>query len=410
MTLFCFLIMILILMVLFLLMLKNSYAESPYFSTQTIGDYRDDWNLIITNSTSSTCKNIPLNFSSDISSVTLLSNGSHLNTTIWLNGIFDNPVDYLRSDNITIDAITYSLFIDVHSFFNFGTVNKRADYEMDLSWDLKNKNWVKKIILVMPEALSENKLGFKILNQLNNFTNFYSESSNYVDLTLDLNSIGSPESYLVAAQKYVVLSMKNGQSCSLFDRSDGIQIPPPDIVLSTSHNKTELRPGEEREIEIQLKTPKSELYPMVKLSAKNQTNDLLLTFEPSIVQLNFGSGTSILHVRAKDTANSHFYTIPVIAELTANETNYKIPQQHNISYYPINSNISKKESDIIKQREITINVLPPITFEEKLLKFYNSFFTPINGIYGAISGILVIAIPWFIKRIRDKQKKIGDFK
>ena len=59
---------------------------------------------------------------------------------------------------------------------------------------------------------------------------------------------------------------------------------------------------------------------------------------------------------------------------------------------------------------MTINVLPPVTFEEKLEKFYISFFTPINGIYGAISGILVIAIPWFIKRIRNKQKKIGDFK
>jgi len=172
-----------------------------------------------------------------------------------------------------------------------------------------------------------------------------------------------------------------------------------DVILNFA-----IRTGEEQEIEIQLKTPESELPPIVKLSTRNQTNELSFSFKPSVVQMNFGSGTSILHIKARDNASSHFYTIPVTAQLTANSSNYKLPQQNNIFYDLINSNITEKGVTVIKQRDMTVNILPPITFEEKLEKFYNSFFTPINGIYGAISGILVIAIPWLLKRKRTRQR------
>lgn len=205
---FYFLITTTLITVLFLLMLENIHAESPSFSTQTISDYGNDWNIIHSNINNSTCKNIPIELFPDISSASFLSNGNTLNATLWLNGIFDNYMDYLWVHDIQLNTISYTLYIDVHSFFDSGTIKGFPDYTMNLFWDSINRNWSKQINLIMPEVWSEKKPGYRILNQVNNFTNFYSESSNYVDLPLELGYIGFPEKYLLGVQKQVTLYEK----------------------------------------------------------------------------------------------------------------------------------------------------------------------------------------------------------
>ena len=84
-----------------------------------------------------------------------------------------------------------------------------------------------------------------------------------------------------------------------------------------------------------------------------------------------------------------------------------IPTESKVRGSRISSDILKNSvsANITENSNLTIRVLPKLTFEERLNSFYNSWFTPITGMYAVISGIVVGILQWMLSKIRKKGKK-----
>jgi hypothetical protein len=374
---------------------QNASASSPSFVRQEILDRDDDWYLVKSRNGSSpwetsdgkvvqvnTAENIkectteqhrfP---SSDLAAVSYLSDAKTLNASIWLSSSF-------RS--LSSHKMGYTMSVDIHSVYETGT-----DYYVIIKKDPFSKTWTKTV--EEGSATGEKRL----LDKNDNYTGFFKDGKRYINLTLNLKDLNFPDQYKLIFTAWDIF-LKDSRLCNLIDISTWVHVPPPEFVISASPSSVILRPGQEKSVELQMKATTA-IIPANVFLFTNRIDGLNLNLIPNkVFTTTRGAATSILQVKALENSKARTYTLPILANISF-PTAGKLLGSDQIVSNSLSRNITMSSN-------IAIEVLNPLTFEEKLNNFYVAYFSPVSGIYGAISGIITGIVAWIIAKLRKKRK------
>jgi hypothetical protein len=96
------------------------------------------------------------------------------------------------------------------------------------------------------------------------------------------------------------------------DLTQRVFVPPPEFVVSTNPSSLILRPGEAKNIELQLKS-NTKMGSLINFSAP-QTNGLQFNFSPNETFYSYsGNSTSLLQVKALDNDTAGIHLLPILA-------------------------------------------------------------------------------------------------
>jgi hypothetical protein len=386
------------------------FASSPSFARQGIEDAASDWSSTIKNIAS----NLPVNktentveckqgvqyfLSPDIVGVNYFSDGETLNATIWLSSPFEEPTS--NKPPFFHIGRTYAWLIDINSAYD---TRQGPDYKVIINWNILNHRWTR-TVQEWSSTPGEDKIfgteEFMILDQENNYTGFFEKGKNYVNLSLNLSEISSPDQYSMSF--YVLDYFKTKVAfCTIQDITDLVHIPPPEYIISASPSSVTLRSGEEENIELQLKST-GKLNSDAVLSTNQIDDNIELNFIPNQTSVPpSGMATSRLHVEVLENASIGIHTLPIIA---------------NISFPTILTNLFSSEISsnptsvsIFEYSNFTITVLPPFTFGEQLDNFYKAWLSPISGIWTFLAGVAAVITPLVIRLYSKRQNKGKDKK
>ena len=169
----------------------------------------------------------------------------------------------------------------------------------------------------------------RVLSEEKNFTGFYDKTQgqppyNYILFSFDLSKVNFPQQYRTVF--YITdLYAKQHALCRMIDTTNWDIIPPPQFTITTKPNSLELRPGEERDIELLIKgnthLPTEALISQYGENNKNKWNiqsEGLNTSIPlnKISIPDFGTGTLNLHVKALNNAKPVSHVIPLVANIS----------------------------------------------------------------------------------------------
>jgi hypothetical protein len=289
--------------------------------------------------------------------------------------------------------ITFTMAIDIDSVLDAGT-DYRVIYSRVPS-NIWTGYWTKQV----REISAYDKI--RVVEENKNYTDFYNkqDGSSYILFSFDLSKINSPERYKAAfyVTDYLV---KDHQFCTLIDTTNWVIIPPPEFTISASPSSVVLRPGEEQNIQLQVKG-NTDLQSEAVLTADDNndpSNDIKVNFFPSNKTSipPSGSGTYSLNIRTNETAEPRSYTFPIIA-------NISFPTAiTNRGGETFNNN---KSVSIIESSNLTLTVLPPYTTPELLSNFTEAWITPISGIWTFIAGVGTVVAPLLLYLYRKRKKK-----
>ena len=329
----------------------------------------------------------------DISAVSYYSDGKSLNTVLWLTSPFREPnlnksISSLPSfSTYPWHTIGYTMSIDVLSTYDTGT-----DYYLEIVWDIVNQTWTR----TLSEGSSTGEK--RILQQDNNYTHFFEKNKNYVLMSLNLTDVSSPDEYRIILSAWDNF-LNHRRFCSIVDITNWIFAPPPEFVITTIPGSTVMRPGDETNIEVQIKSD-AKLKSYVYLSSE-KTDGMELNFVPNRIYVPpYGTTTSLLHVKAFENAEIRPYTLPIMAKILFRTEG----MLRNSTVMTNNTLLGSTRENL----DFAIDVLKPFTLEERLTNFYNSWFTPITGMYIVISGIIAAIAPSILKKYRNKKRKNND--
>lgn len=387
-------------------------GSSPSFMRQVITDPPNDWFIIQDDrsNTSVTAPNgekYPLKIAKnitdcrredgksylpDIVAVTYFSDGRVLNATLWLSSSFVEPplnrTVHLSYPSIDIPwyKIRYGMTVSTPSIYDA----PGSDYQVNLSWDLNNGTWTKVLDELSPTGES------RPLKATPQYLKFFDKGKGYVDLPLELDVLNSPSQYTV----FFYLTdtfIENGRLCRLLDISNRVHIPPPEFSITLSQSSVKLRPGEEKNIEMQ-----------VKSDTKFNSELFLGTNEPKGLQLNFIPNqtaipalslvTSQLQIKASENVTVRPYTLPIFANLSF-PTEVQIPGSGGDI---MNNSVS---ASILENSNLTITVLEPMSASEHLNNIYVAWVSPISGIWTFLAGVGAVIAPLIIRAYNKKKNK-----
>jgi hypothetical protein len=356
--------------------LFHEVFASPSFARQEIRDNPFDLIDVMTQE-----RSFLANQSIDIRRVNYFSNGTMLNATLWLLSPFNEKPSERSSDRIS-----YGMYIDADS--NGKTGWQGVDYQMEIAW--QNETWSQ--TLVEYSSLSD----IRILDINHNYTGFFEKGGRYVLLALDLDAIISPNKYKVI---FYTAEENKEYSTQKMDFTSWVHIPPPEFVISASTNSIILRPEEEKTIEVQVNSTTG-FEPTISFSAINQ-DGIDLNFKSNRVNVpSYGMATIPLDIKISGNAPARPYTIPFIANATFQPDSLESLIEARSSEE--NGLIIPQESEnIIKQSNLIIEVLQPLSLEDKFSHFWGRMGGPIQFLYGIAIGVA----PWIFNMIREKRKR-----
>ena len=152
----------------------------------------------------------------------------------------------------------------------------------------------------MEEVSAYDKPGFV---EENSNTSLFDKRTPYrIPFSFNLESANSPEQYKVVF--YVTDHFVFGHHfCRLVDTTNWVLAPPPNFVMTTSPNSVELRPGEEKNILVEIKGI-TNLQSEASLSVDNARKDLSTTFIPNRTSIpSSSSGTSSIQIKVFDNTS-----------------------------------------------------------------------------------------------------------
>lgn len=291
---------------------------------------------------------------------------------------------------------TIVMAMDVNSGYDF----RGEDYRVTLDWDPNTRNWTR-LVQESRSSLGEDRSlasgEYILLQQQNNYGDFFNKEKNYVKIIMDLSAINFPDQYSLVF--FVTESYTNRNStCNidLFDMSDEVHVPPPDFTFIVSPSSISLRPGEEAKMELQIKNTNAKLNSYVVLST-NTTKGLDATFIPNSTSVPpSGLSTSLINIKAASNASDHPYTFPIIANITfpSQLTNYLTNEKYN----------STGGARIVEHSDVTVTVLPSVSFQEQFQNVITDWFNPLTSTYTTIATIITGILGWRIWKKRQKGK------
>jgi hypothetical protein len=371
---FCLLIIILIFCSSFLLIV---FAESPSFVRQEIPDDLNDFKTVAPSTpvgyrdANPDCEEKSI-ASSDIKSISYISNGKFLNATIWLNSPYNSDIPW--------EKLVYGMYLDVDSVYEAG-----IDYIYNIYLNSQNKTWNQEFVeLSVPAAKFTN-----IKSDLGNFS-----GKTYIDFSLDLKALNYPSQYKIFFASGANFINYNNTSCKLVDTTNFVSIPPPEFNINSSPNILELRPGEEKYIQLKIQS-KTNLDSDITLSSI-QLDKLKIKFTTDQINVPpFSTAISNVRVYALPNAQPGSFSIPISTDINFPKTTNVI-LGGKVSFENIITPILSKES------YYTITILPKLTFSEYLNLVVNSWITPISGLWSFLAGVAAVIAPLIIRLYRKR--------
>jgi hypothetical protein len=339
----------------------------------------------------------------DISAVTYISSGKTLNVTLWLSSPFteipSNASDWLtlpRSKDVPWYIIRYGMTITVPSVYD----TEGTDYRLDYRLDILNNTWTRTVEEVSPQG------DFKVLQSNHNYSVFHLKAQKYINLFLDLAALNYPDEYVLLFYAFDYF-IEGYRICPMADITSRVHIPPPEFGISSSPSSVELRPGEHKSIELNLKS-NANIKSRVLFSG-SQTDELKdkikfnFTTNNISVPLN-GIVTSKLDIKASENVEADSYTLPISANISVitEDKPRRGGTTGEILYNPT-------DQVLFETSNLTVTVLPSLTLLDYINNILNSWGAPVKELIGLITAIGSIGAVVFgtVKWIRRKQKKTG---
>jgi hypothetical protein len=374
----------------------NVFATSPSFPLQGVYNNQNDWSLEkapgfegAENIAECTVGQQHRFLSPHIAAVSYISDGRTLNATLWLSSAFKEPTISSSSLFKEVER-TYALLIHSDSTYDTG-----QNYQVVIQWNPLVKTWSKIIKESSPPFIFQSE---KVLDQVNNYTGFFVKGKNYVDLSLNLSIAGSPSQYRIISYASDTFMTKDSHVCHLIDVTDVVHVPPPEFIISTLPNSVSLFPGENKTIELQIKS-NTNLDSHILLYPSNQTDSIKLTFTPREISIPpSGLATSLLHIKASESATVHPYTIPIFAKISF-PTTISNWLSGDILYKPASATINKASN-------FTATIQEPLTPSQQIRNIWESWGLPISGFVALITALGGGGIVgWFLKTLKSKRSK-----
>lgn len=303
------------------------------------------------------------------------NNNTHLAGVAFLSPIEEGPY-YLHK--------TYRIVIDYDSIYG-----EQKPYIITISQYADNRTWTQTV-----RELSLDGQAQRILNQTI-LKNFFINGQSYIPFHLNLESLNLPDQFYVYFSVFDDFLL-NGEECVLQDDTDFVAVPPPLYSISSSPTSLkDLRPGDEKHVEVNIKSLSSLPF-QASLSAE-KVQGLELTFKPDKLSgVPAGISTSDLNVKVLSNAT-----------LDSQQT-YTIPIHMNISLTPtLNLVVDNSTSAKIRRvTNFTAIVSPPLSPTEQISEAWNGFGPAVNGFVGVIAAIIGVGGViggWFLRRFKGKQ-------
>ena len=322
--------------------------------------------------------------------------------------VFRSPFEDEILNEPSWREITYTMAVDIDSVHDAGTDYRikilRAQDE-DLKW-----NWSRQV----QEVSAYDKI--RILHEDMDYTSFSRNGEPFILFTFDLNSVNAPSQYKAVfyiTDYYIV----NHHLCRLIDTTNWVIIPPPDFDISVEPSSAiVLRPNEEKTVQLQIKGDsdlQSEAALMTtttraddNIFSSNNINttesenklfygneDIGLEFTPNVIPVPpSGVGASTLYIKVAENATAKSHTFPILA-------NISFPTSIINRGGEIFNN--SRSVNLMESTNLTLAVLPPYTFEEKMSNFVTAWITPISGVWSFVAGVGAVVAPlllYFYKR------------
>ena len=307
-----------------------------------------------------------LDNSSDIQKVTYSSNGSALNATLWLGGVVrGTPSIYGAS------TVAYGILVDADN--NPATGKFGVDYQKEIQWNNKTKNWNKLFVEY------SSPIHFRTIELRRN--NTILDNQNYISMSLDLNSITSPSKYRVMFYAIVIY---NNSSKIVLDLTNWIDIPPPEFTISTLPDPVVLRQGEQKDIGIQLKSSSGITTTAVGFTPAENYSKIKVEFNPDRVNGSSLGGAGVpapFRIVVPVDAQVGQYTIPMLVNIS---TGSVFPSKFiNLP----NFNLSVPTQGYVSTKtNLTISVLAPPNIGEQIKDFWTVYGTTISILIAGFAG------------------------
>lgn len=364
-------------------------AASPSFGRQEIVDMATDWkeevlkNNIIHGSFVQAGDLVKARGDSavDISKVYYLSNGTTLKAKLWLT----SPIN--EGLLVNVQRLQYGMLID--DDLNSATGIKGADYSTAIEWNNKTNNWYN----VFQELGSRSQFEttpaiIKTSSQISNFTSKMI-GKRYVDLSVDLNSIGFPDKY-----KVMFYAVEDRDGHQITDFSNWAYVPTPSFILWTNPDPIEINRGQEKKIMVQLKSfPEVQNLNVDTFYPLQQNNTLPDSPGWDFSELIKSNNLKPMSVTVKvpNKVRIGTYTKDIVAVIDSTSSLPFSTFQRNDSTIQIveNSNATT-DGHLVVELPLTVKVSEEIPWHVALNDFLSK--------YTAIVGIVTFLVGFFIDR------------
>jgi hypothetical protein len=303
---------------------------------------------------------------------------------------------------------SYQMLIDVVSTFDNG-----IDYIDKIEYDNSSKKWkdtfyeIKSLIDPQRNDKFENNGNLRIIDEKDfnafpvNLLNKFSRQNFSVPFSVDLSHINFPNTYDVY---FVTTSLykTNNNLCNIIDATSFTPIPPPKINITVIPTSLEIRPGEEKSLEIKIE-PSTRLPYLINLTSlpRDIINSSISPNLPSIIHNEelFITNLKINALKQEGLDYPRYYSLPIIATFSI------VPSHKDLITNLIIKNelFSKMNSTIF----LPIKVNPPLNAEDFLNSISQKIASPIGQILttlGIIVGGIIGIGKWFISRKNEKSK------
>lgn len=377
-----FSITITILMMLFLLSFlytssHKAFAASPAFdevliSDQELKSLKSHWVQTYGNDSTHLKSGY-----ANLSSVNYHSDGKTLHATLWLASNSENASTYSQP----FKKIRYGMLIAIVSLpQNSGYNGANYDYYVEAA----NGKWSEYLYQL-------SSTGSRVLLKSRiNYTQPFGTPTigrGYVKLPLDLGSISYPTKYGLSF--YTAESYKSNE---VRDYSPWIAVPPATISILTNPKTIAIRQGEERLVPAEIGTEFS-------------NNVTSITFDTRTSFISSGLNVSaqriqppLFKINVSPNATIGVYRVPLTVSLLISTTSSAFPSLNDTAtgYVDPEFQVSKKYPTIgyiTSPANLTISVIPAVTFHETFVAFWSTYGTPVailaGGAVGAFSTVIV---------------------
>ena len=273
------------------------------------------------------------------------------------------------------------MYIDSDS--NNETGIRGIDYKIEIQWDPISKSWTR-----MFEEWSTNDKN-KTFDIKPNYTNFYRKGGSFVSLYADLKDMIYPQKYKVL---FYAEEIKLKGLSWIMDSPKWINIPPPKFIISANPNIINVKAGDRKSIELQVKSSQG-FQPQVNFFT--DTSQI-----PSFIKIDFvykklkissiGEARTPLTIHTSTDAIRYPYTAIISA-------NFSFPSQE---FYG-NRKIIIPTENAIAQSTITVIIQDPPNF----LDIINDFWSKTGGFINFLYLAGVAAASWILTTYVKKRNK-----